>query len=299
MDSSTIQTPVDHLYRELEQLKIDNESKRLRIRILRRKIDEIIHERNALNDEVKNISAQVKKVKSERDALNEKVKALKQKRDELRTVAAQKRETLQKLLEQARRTSEQLHGTMSELATQIEQLEWFIQTNPLAQKTERNLVARISALELSLAKHKGLKTVRDKLVTLKVEVGRLRMQAQATHEELTKIAQESEKAHAAMQKLITVLAEKKKTADAKHAEYVEVSKQRVEAANALKANLQRIDQIRTQIGEAKISSKIEKAERVKSKYKETANKKLRAGKKLSFEEFQALIGDTLSDSDEE
>lgn len=49
----------------------------------------------------------------------------------------------------------------------------------------------------------------------------------------------------------------------------------------------------------KVSSKTEKAEKLKSKYKEAANEKLRTGGKLSFEEFQALMGDALSGSDEE
>jgi uncharacterized coiled-coil DUF342 family protein len=59
-----------------------------------------------------------------------------------------------------------------------------------------------------------------------------------------------------------------------------------------------MDQIRAQIREVK-PSKVEKGEKVKSKYKEAANEKLRTGGKLSFEEFQALMGDSLSDSDDE
>lgn len=161
------------------------------------------------------------------------------------------------------------------------------------------MVAKIGALEVNLAKHKGLKNVRDNLLRLKVEVGALRIQAQSTHEELTKIAEESEKVHTAMHELVKVLADKKKQADQKHTEYLEQSKERHEAFTTLKNDLQRIDEIRAQIGEAKVSSKVEKAEKVKSKYKEAANEKLRTGGKLSFEEFQALMGDSLSDSGDE
>ncbi len=299
MDSRAIQTPIEHLYHELEELKGKNVDKKAEISLLRKQIDQTVKKRDALNTEVKRTSDEVRKLKSKRDSLNAKVKELKQKRDELRAAASQKREVLSKLLAQARHFSERLQGSMSQLFKQIQGLEWYIQTNPLDPKTERNVVAKISALETELVKHKGLRNVRDKLLQVKIEVGALRIQAQATHEELTKIAQESEKVHTVMQEQVKVLTEKKREADAKHSEYIEQSKQRRDAIDALKANLIRIDEIRSQIGEVKTSSKIEKAEKLKSKYKEAASEKLRTGGKLSFEEFQALMGDTLSQSDDE
>jgi uncharacterized coiled-coil DUF342 family protein len=299
MDSESTQTSVEHLYLELEELKKKAAEEKAAVNNSRHLIDEAIKQREAFNAEVKDASAGVKKLKAQRDALNAKVKGLKQKRDELQAAAARKREVLSRLLERARQISEELHGSMSELSKQIKDLEWYIQTNPLAPKTERNVVAKISALEASLVKHKGLRNVRDKLLQLKVEVGALRVQAQATHDELTKIAVESEKAHSAMQELVKVLREKKDAADAKHSEYLDRSKQRNDLALALKEHLHRMQEIRSLIGEAKTASKIEKAEKIKSKYKDAANAKLRAGGKLSFEEFQALMADTLSESEDE
>jgi len=298
MDSSAIQTPVENLYRELEELKAKNTSKKTEISLLRKQMDETVRKRDELNAEVKGILEEVKKLKSKRDALNARVKELKQKRDELRAVASQKREILSKLLEQARQISEQLQGSMSELSRQIKGLEWYIQTNPLAPKTERNLIAKISALEVNLAKHKGLRNVKDKLLQLRIEVGALRLQAQSTHEELTKIAEESEKVHTAMQERLKALAEEKKEADAMHSEYLEQSQQRRDAVAKLKENFERMDQIRSKIGEARASPRL-KAEKLKSKYKQAANEKLRTGGKLSFEEFQALMEDTGADSNEE
>jgi uncharacterized coiled-coil DUF342 family protein len=299
MDSKIIQTPVEHLYDELEKLKTSNASRKTDIRHLKLQIDETRALRDELNAEVKRISGEIKKLKDKRDSLNSKVKDLKTKRDELRDEASKKREALSKLLEQARQISEQLRGSMSDVLTQIKGLDWYIQTNPLSTQAERNLVAKISALEVNLAKHKGLRKVRDNLLRLKVEVGALRIQAQATHEELTKIAEESEKVHTAMQELVRVLSEKKKEADQEHAKYIEQNKERNETLAAFRNDLKRIDEIRAQIGEAKVSSKAEKAEKLRSKYKDAANEKLRTGGKLSFEEFQALMGDSVSDSDED
>ena len=299
MNLESNQTPVEHLYRELEELKRKTSDEKAALSDSRHQIDETVKQRDALNAEVKEISENVKKLKAQRDALNAKVKALKQKRDELQAAAARKREVLSKLLEQARQISEELHGSMSELSKQIKGLEWYIQTNPLAPKTERSIVAKISALEVNLVKHKGLRNVRDKLLQLRVEVGALRLQAQATHDELTKIAKDSEKTHSAMQELVKILKEKREAADAKHSAYLDQSKHRYDLTLALKEHLQRMREIRSQIGETKISSKIEKAEKVKSKYKEAANAKVRTGGKLSFEEFQALMADTLPESEDE
>jgi uncharacterized coiled-coil DUF342 family protein len=298
MDSTTLETPVENLYRELETLKERNAAKKAKITLLREQIEEIVKKRDTLNLEVKRTSEEIRKVKGKRDSLNAKVKELKDKRDALRVLASQKREVLSKLLEQARAISEQLQGSMSELSRQIKGLEWFIQTNPLSTKAERNLVAKIGALELNLVKHKGLRNVKDKLLQLKVEVGALRLQAQATHEELTKVAEESEKIHAAMQELVKILVAKRKEADAKHSEYLEKNQERRYVVAELRANLERIDKVRTQIGEAKTIPKL-KAEKLKSKYKEAANEKLRTGGKLSFEEFQALMDDGGSEEGDE
>jgi uncharacterized coiled-coil DUF342 family protein len=298
MDSTTLETPVENLYRELETLKERNDARRAKINLLREQIEEIVKKRDTLNSEVKRTSEEIRKVREKRDSLNAKVKELKDKRDALRVLASQKREALSKLLEQARRISEQLQGSMSELSRQIKGLEWFIQTNPLSTKAERNLVAKIGALEVDLAKHKGLRNVKDKLLQLRVEVGALRLQAQATHEELTKVAEESEKIHAAMQELVKILVAKKKEADAKHSEYLEKNQERRDVVAELRANLERMVKVRAQIGEAKTIPKL-KAEKLKSKYKEAANEKVRTGGKLSFEEFQALMDDGGSEDDDE
>ena len=299
MASETIQsTPIDNLYRELDDLRAKNTAKRAEIAALRKQMDDSAKRRDDLNAEVKSLSEEVKKLKAKRDAGNARVKELKIKRNELRDEAAEKRETLSKVLQQTQQMSEQLKGSVAELYKQINSLEWYIQTNPLAPKTERSIIAKISALEFDLAKHKGLRSVKDKLLQLRVEVGALRLQAQATHEELTRIADESEKIHNAMQELVKSMFSKRKEADAAHAEFIEKSQARREAVNELRSNIERLSQLRSKIGEARESPRL-KGEKVKSQYKEAANEKMKSGGKLSFEEFQALMEDLGPDTDQE
>jgi uncharacterized coiled-coil DUF342 family protein len=102
-----------------------------------------------------------------------------------------------------------------------------------------------------------------------------------------------------MQEQVKALLEKKKQADQRHTDFIEQSKRRQEVVSSLRSNLLRIEQIRIEIGKNKTSSKFEKAEKVKSKYKAAANEKVRTGGKLSLEEFQALMSDSLSDDDDE
>jgi len=289
----------DQLYSELDTLRTQNSGRKQEISALRREIESIIKDRDQLNAEVKQTADEVKVLRSKRDSLNTKVKELKQKRDELRIAATKKRQALSQLLEQAQQASQKLQGNMSDLSKQITRLEWQIQTNPLAPKIERSIIGRIAELETHLAKHKELKNVKDKLLRLRVEVGALRIQAQSTHEELTRLAEESERIHNEMQQKLKVLGEKRKEADAKHGAFLEKNKQRVETISALRNNLSRIEEIRNQIGEIKTSTRSDKAEKVKSKYKEAAEEKLRTGGKLSFEEFQALMADTVTEGEEE
>jgi len=299
MESNQVTSTTDDLYHELEELKTVITTKKIEISELRKAVDETLKSRDAFNAEVKKASEEIRQLKAKRDSLNARVKELKQKRDELQAAASQKREALAVLLEQARKASEQLQGNMSELYKQIKRLEWYIQTNPLQPKTERSIVGKIGELEASLVKHKALKHVRDKLLQLRVEVGALRMQAQSTHDELTKLAKESEKVHATMQETVKLLSQKKKEADSKHTLFLEQSKLRHEAIVLLKTSLTRVEKIRSEIGEIQVTSTAEKAEKIKSKYKEAANEKLRSGGRLSLEEFQALMADSASDSDEE
>jgi len=296
MASETIQSPIDSFYRELDDLRNKNAAKREEIAGLRKQMDESAKRRDDLNSEVKALSEEVKKLKEKRDVLNARVQELKTKRNELRSQAAEKREALSKVLQQTQQMSEQIKGSVAELYKQINSLEWYIQTNPLAPKTERSIIAKISALEIDLAKHKGLRNVKDKLLQLRVEVGALRIQAQATHEELLRIAEESESIHNAMQDLVKTMVGKRKEADNAHAEFLETAQLRREAVNELRANLERIVQLRSKIGEARESPRL-KGEKLKSKYKETATEKMRSGGKLSFEEFQALMEDMGPDSD--
>lgn len=298
MSSETIQEPLDNLYRELDELQANTASKRTEIANLRKQMDELAKKRDALNLEVKNLSGEVKKLKVKRDEFNARVKELKVKRDELRAQAAEKRETLSKVLQQTQQMSEQLRGSVAELYKQINGLEWYIQTNPLAPKTERSIIAKISALEVDLAKHKGLRHVKDKLLQLRVEVGALRIQAQSTHEELMKIAEESEKIHNAMQQLAKTMIDKKKEADATHAEFIERSQARREIVDQLRGDLDRMTQLRLRIGKAKESPRL-KGQELKSKYKEAATEKVRTGGKLSFQEFQALMEDAGPDTDQD
>jgi uncharacterized coiled-coil DUF342 family protein len=300
MESNTVtETSPDLLYRELDNLRNANVSKKREISDLRKEIEVIVRDRDQLNSEVRTVADEIKSLRTKRDSLNAKVKELKLKRDELRIAAAKKREALSQLLEQAQHTSEKLQGNMSDLMKQITRLEWQIQTTTLAPKTERSIIGRIAELEVYLAKHKELKNVKDRLLKLRVEVGALRIQAQSSHEELTHLAEDSEKVHNEMQEKVRILSEKKKEADTKHTSFLEKSKQRMETIVSLRNNMARVDQIRTQIGDLKTSTRSDKAEKVKSKYKEAAEEKMRNGGKLSFEEFQALMADGIPEGEEE
>ena len=289
----------DLLYRELENLRNTTSSTKREITELRREIETTVRDRDQLNDEVRTVADEIKGLRSKRDSLNAKVKELKVKRDELRIAATKKRTALSQLLEQAQHASEKVQGNMSDLMKQITRLEWQIQTSSLSPKAERSIIGRIAELEVHLAKHKELKNVKDRLLKLRVEVGALRIQAQSTHEELTRLAEESETVHNEMQEKVRILSEKKKEADAKHTSFLEKSKQRMEKIGSLKGNIARIDEIRTQIGDIKTSTRSDKAEKVKSKYREAAEEKMRTGGKLSFEEFQALMSENMSGGDEE
>ncbi len=256
---------------------------------LNQRTRELIEQRNKLNEEFKRQIAEVKTLKARRDELNRKVRELKASRNVARDAAAAERERLEKLRDKSVQLSERMDGNPRRAVEEFNRLEWKIQTTPLTPKAEKEMIKRLKELEGQVLVAKRAETLRYKIVGTKATIGGKRLQAQSLHEQMTKIVEESEVIHKRLVEVAASASAAKAEADKAHAAFVEALKGADSAHKDYVMNLVKIRELRQQIAQSGPMAKLRKGQEVREKLEKSGAEKLGQGKRLSLEEFKALM----------
>jgi uncharacterized coiled-coil DUF342 family protein len=233
--------------------------------------------------------SEVKILKSRRDELNRKVRELKSSRNVARDAAVTERERLEKLKTKSVQISERMDGSPRRALEEFNRLEWKMQTTTLTPKGEKELIKRLKELEAQVLVAKKAEALRYKILGTKATIGGKRLQAQSLHEQMTKIVEESEVIH---KKLIDVAASAstaKDEADKAHAAFVEALRGADDAHREYVMNLVKIRELRQEIAQSGPLAKLRKGQEVREKLERSGAEKLGQGKRLSLEEFKALM----------
>ena len=277
------------LFKQINALRESNVRLVEQREILNRKARELLDERNKLNEEFRRLVGEVKDLKVRRDELNLKVKELKASRNVARDAAETERERLEKLRDKSVRLSERMDGNPRRAIEEFNRLEWKMQTTPLTSKTEKELIKRLKELEAQVLVAKKAEDLRYKIVGTKATIGGRRIQAQSLHEQMTKIVEESEVIHKKFVEVAASASTVKAEADKAHAGFVEAFRGADDAHTQYVTNLVRIRELRQQISESGQLSKLRKGQGVREKLERSGAEKLEQGKRLSLEEFKALM----------
>ena len=256
---------------------------------LNQRTRELIEQRNKLNEEFKRQIAEVKTLKARRDELNRKVRELKASRNVARDAAAAERERLEKLRDKSVQLSERMDGNPRRAVEEFNRLEWKIQTTPLTPKAEKEMIKRLKELEGQVLVAKRAEALRYKIVGTKATIGGKRLQAQSLHEQMTKIVEESEVIHKRLVEVAASASAAKAEADKAHAAFVEALKGADNAHKDYVMNLVKIRELRQQIAQSGPMAKLRKGQEVREKLEKSGAEKLGQGKRLSLEEFKALM----------
>jgi len=256
---------------------------------LNRKARELLDERNKLNEEFKRLVAEVKSLKARRDELNRKVKELKASRDVAREAALAEKERLEKLKDRSLKISERMNGNPRKAVEEFNRLEWKVQTTPLTPKAEKELIRRLKELEAQVLVAKKAEDLRYKIVGTQATIGGRRLQAQSLHEQMTKVVEESEVIHKKLVEVAASASAVKAEADKAHAGFVEAFRGADDAHRQYVTNLVKIRELRQQIAVSGPLGKLRKAQEVREKLEKSGAEKLEQGKRLSLEEFKALM----------
>ncbi len=249
---------IDDLANERQQLRIDQ----------RKILDQLSDTKTKL----RTVRDELQNLRKTRDGLNDTVRALKQTRDSLRERSKISLPILRELL---KKMSDRPHASLAE--KELAQLEWKVQTSPLERDEEKRLMVRIRGLEIRVTGY-------HKVLNLREEITKMREEADQVHGRIQELAAESQKHHEDIVQLSEVFQTLRLRRDEQEKALEELRRKSSET------NRKFVD-MRDSLTDAEMKIRRKKEETIKEALKETAQKKVTKGEKLTLHELGALYGE--------
>jgi len=245
--------------------------------------------RNSVRKQINALRTKVAELKEKRDELNERVRELKNLREQARAERREKHNEILKLKEKLRRLAEQKSiRSMHDVKSEIEKLEWKIQTTSLPVHEERTVIDEVRVLEIQLSTHKQIRELEERLLELRAEEKALETKAKLHHESLSELAKQSQGFHEKMTETLGEIQALRAEADDAHQKYVEI-KQQAQALHQERVELLRqANSLKQKIREAEEEKQLKRQRELHKELVEKALEKLERGEKLSWEEFKVL-----------
>ena len=238
--------------------------------------------RNSLHKQIRKLRGKAQEFKQKRDILNNRVQELKTLRDEANKKRREKHARILELRKEIKVLTEKKPSRpMNDLQTEIEKLEWRIQTTLLTLKEEETLIDQIRSLENQLLIYKKLQKLKNNLAEYRTEEEDFESQAKICHTQLTELADQGQQLHKEMLETLNEAAPLQDEADKAHKRFLE-AKQKAERLH------QQIDIIGEKIHCIEEKDKVRHELDLRKELEERALEKLKRGEKLTLDEFKAL-----------
>lgn len=258
----------------------------------------LAEKRNRLNEELRNLRTEIQELRSERDQTNEKVKELKQQRNTATARIHEEIEEIKKLGGERHDFSKKIPSRSHRaLEEEVESIDWKIQTSSLTLQEEKDLVAKVKALETQLSVHRKVEQLNRKIDALHDEVKNLKAERERCHGALTAHSQKSQEIHAKMLAKIEESRKTKMEADGVHKRFLEERAKTKPLREEIVAVSCKIRQLKTEVREEHEKERKQSESLLRQTLENRAMEKLRRGEKLSWEEFQLLAEKGLTSKD--
>jgi phosphoserine phosphatase len=283
-------------------------------------INKMIETRDQLNEQVKKSREEVTVLKTERDAINEKVRGLKQQRDAIRAKSAPLTNQINVIKDKIEELKKKLpRDSQRELQEEHDAIEWKISTTSLDLKEEKLLIENVKQLEILLSGYKKIDVQRSKMKELFSQRKVFDDEADVIHKELTKLADKSQGIHNVIVEKVNAIKISRAQADNAHQTFLKTKEELgplYEKITTFSMQLRNINEVlrdeykarkaeyenrkAVESQEAKKNQLVikEKEAAIKEKLEAQARHKLQKGEKLSWNEFQLVMGDDESEDDE-
>ncbi len=307
------QSQIVNINRQIDKLKEQTRETNAQIK-------KFIEKRDHLHDKAKKTSEEVNLLKKERDALNEQVKLLKQQRDAVRV-------NVTPLLEEVKALNEKIDAlkkhipriSQRELQKELDAIEWKIATTTLDLHEEKQLIENVKELEIQLKSYKKIDLQHKKIKELIAHRKTFDIQADVYHKELTEIAQKSQELHKIIIEKVESIKKDRAEAELLHQSFLKAKEQNNHTYDQIRELISQNAGIRVSIKEQYQTRRVEaeakrkaeeerikqeltdraiKEQAIKEKIGSEAREKLNRGEKVSWDEFQLMLGDDKEDESE-
>ncbi|UCE15286.1 MAG: hypothetical protein JSV12_05215 [Candidatus Bathyarchaeota archaeon] len=245
--------------------------------------------RNSIHKQIKALRTKVDDLKEKRDELNKKVQELKNMREQARTERREKRTQILKLKEKLRRPTEKKPiRNMRDVESEIERLEWEIQTTSLPVREEKILIDQVRALENQLLTHKQIRKLEESFLELQAEEKALETKANLHHEKLSELAKQSQSFHEKVSEIFNKIHAFQVDADDAHQKYVEI-KQKAQALHQERAEfLRQANSLMQELRQTEEKKQLKRQRELRKELVDKALGKMKRGEKLTWEEFKVV-----------
>ncbi len=247
--------------------------------------------RDKLNAELRTLRQEIDELRNQRDNMNQKVKTLKLKRDKTRAsikTLIQEIHLHNQKISELKKKGKTTREKRQKLQKEFDDIEWKIQTTPLEMREENQLIERVKQLETQLSIYKKFDHHVKKISNLHKEIELSEATVEATHQELSEMAERSQDLHVKMTSKIAKSKMIKTEADSLHRAYI----QEIEQVRTIRDEIRKLAEQQRKLQVAMREEEEEKKEKVeqalRKKLGSRAKDKLQRGEKLSWDEFKLL-----------
>jgi uncharacterized coiled-coil DUF342 family protein len=276
------QQRIDELTKKLSELREQRDS-------IDAEANEFAERRNALNERVKGLQAEILGLRNERDELNVSVKELKQRRSEAKEKIHDMVEEAEKLSQEIRVLNEKRPSRGFEsLQSEVEEIDWKIQTMSPSVKEEKALVEQVKQLESQLSIYRKIQQLSHRLQSKRAEITAVKNASEGYHMKLTEHAEKSQQLH---EKMLTRIEESKKIrseANGLHKQFLDEKERTRPAQEAIDGISEEIRLLKGELRAEEEMKKKQREDAFREKVENEAREKLKRGEKLTWEEFQLL-----------
>ena len=284
---------------QIEDITQQIEKLREQASLANAQIKKYIEKRNQLNDQVRKARQEITELKNERDSINEKVKLLKQQRDSIRAKAAPIIDEVNAINQKISELKKKLpRERQRDLQEELEAIEWKIQTTSLDLQEEKRLIEDVKQLEIQLSSYKKIDLRNRKIKDLLTQRRTFEAQADAWHKELTDLATKSQELHSNMMEKVNSVKINKGEADSLHQAYIKTKEQIAPLYEKIRELTEQLKNLKASVKEKDKVKKMATEQAIKEKLGTEARDKLQRGEKLSWNEFQLVMGDGAQDDSE-
>jgi uncharacterized coiled-coil DUF342 family protein len=244
--------------------------------------------RDRLNQQTNILRRKIKLLKTNRDQVNAIVKKLKMQQRDIATQRDTKQRKQSRIQEKVQILLRRTTLNAPTVKRQLNELEWKIQTRSFSPLEEAEYMKRIKFFEEQSIIHREVEALRKKSVNDLTQINLLNNQSRRIRIQIGELAAQSQKYHAEMLETIQELESLKETADKAHTKHLECRKAVNEIHQKYMDTMDQIKGIEEKIDRDTQTRHQKQLNEKMANLSALAHKKLKAKKKLTFEEFKLL-----------